>query len=419
MEHVAPSSRTAILTSSSSVSDGARYLQTSSLHGTIQRPVTDALRAHVGAGNDSVARFFDRVRVGMSGPRARIVMVGHAIGSLPPYLSALRKSLDVLGVLAKPKSAQADILRRVSRHYRTEMLSRTICDSPLLMSDLLDRMTEGKDTILVDIGGYFSNVPLWRAQGYFQNIKGIVEDTENGHQRYERADLADMPVISVARSQTKRLEDWWVGRAIVFSAERLLRQIGDTFHSKRITVLGFGKIGFSIADTLSRHGYDVSVFDIDPCRRVLAKCLNYRIPDWKTAISRADIIFSATGRKALSVADLQDQKHPTFIFSATSGDDEFDIDLNILSRSYGEFWELPKLKDQSGTVFFASRGNAVNFVDGGEIGKYAHMVQSAILHGIDAVQCGEFKSGEISELTQARENLISRAFIDEFKAADE
>ncbi|MGL4236766.1 NAD(P)-binding domain-containing protein [Tabrizicola sp.] len=355
----------------------------------------------------------------MSGPRSRIVMVGHAIGSLPAYLAALRKSTDVLGILVKPKSAQPDILRRIARHHRTEILSRAICDSPLAMSDLLDRMTEAQDTILVDIGGYFSNVPKWRAQGYFPNIKGIVEDTENGHQRYERADLADMPVISIARSQTKRLEDWWVGRAIVFSAERQLRQIGDTFHSKRITVLGFGKIGFSIADTLTRQGYDVSVFDTDPCRRVLAKCLNYRIPDREDAIRKADIIFSATGNKALSATDLQQQRRPTFVFSATSGDDEFHIDFKATVRSYGDFWELPMHDAHAMPVFFANLGNAVNFMDGGEIGRYAHMVQSAILHGVDAIQCEEFAPGQISELSEARERLISSAYIDEFQVSDE
>ncbi|WP_342361190.1 hypothetical protein [Terrarubrum flagellatum] len=362
----------------------------------------------------NVRHFFDRIRAGTSGARSNVVLVCHAIGSLPPFLEAMREISDISGILVKPKSAQPDILRRVSRFHHTEILSREICDSPHKTKVLLDGMTAGKETILVDIGGYFSHVPEWKRQGLLGNIRGIVEDTENGHQRYLKADIGDMPVVSVARSQTKRLEDWWVGRAIVFSAERQLRHIGETFHAKRITVLGFGKIGFSIADTLKRHGYDVSIYDIDSCKRVLAKCLNYAIPDRTRAVAGADIIFSATGNRALSLQDLRAKRKTTFVFSATSADDEFDIDFGDAHKSFGEFWKFPNLGAEK-TTFFANKGNAINFVDGGEIGRYAHMVQSAIIHGIDVILCGETTPGAISELTDAREQLISSAYLDEFE----
>ncbi|RXT25174.1 hypothetical protein B5P46_13805 [Rhizobium leguminosarum] len=361
-----------------------------------------------------VQGFFNQVCASLSTRRANLVMVCHAIGSLPPFLQALEQVADISGILVKPKSAQTDILRRISRYHRTEILSREICESPFKTQELLDGMTGGRETILVDIGGYFCKVPAWKQQGFLQNIVGIVEDTENGHQRYQKSDLAGMPVVSVARSATKQLEDWWVGRAIVFSAERQLRHIGETFHAKKITVLGFGKIGFSIADTLLRHGYDVSIFDTDPCKRVLAKCLNYAIPERDRAISGADVIFSATGNRALSLADLNRKSRPTFVFSATSADDEFDIDFSTATKTYGEFWQFPRRDDRM-TDFFANRGNAINFIDGGEIGRYAHMVQSAIAHGIDAILCGEYALGAISELSQTRERLISSAYISEFE----
>jgi adenosylhomocysteinase len=364
-----------------------------------------------------VQGFFRRICASTSsGRKPNLVMVCHAIGSLPPFLEALRQIADVSGILVKPKSAQTDILRRVSRFYHTEILSREICESAIKTEELLDGLTDGRDTILVDIGGYFCNVPRWKEEGHLQNIVGIVEDTENGHQRYAKSYLGDMPVMSVARSLTKQLEDWWVGRAIVFSAERQLRYIGETFHAKKITVLGFGKIGFSIADTLLRHGYDVSVYDIDPCKRVLAKCLNYAIPDREQAISSADVIFSATGNRALSLDDLDKKKRRTFVFSATSADDEFDIDFSRAIKTYGEFWQFPQ-PGGSKVDFFANRGNAINFIDGGEIGRYAHMVQSAIVHGVDAILCGEYTPGAISELSSERERLISSAYIDEFEGA--
>lgn len=366
--------------------------------------------------SSGVKNFFNRVIDSTKGGRPNLVLVCHAIGSLPPFLEALARYANISGLLVKPKSVQNDILRRISRFHRTEILSRETCASPLRLHSLLDSITQRREAVLSDIGGYFSNVPLWRGQGYFRNIVGIVEDTENGHQRYERVELADMPVVSIARSETKRLEDWWVGRAIVFSAERQLRSIGETFNGKRISVFGFGKIGFSIADTLMRHGYNVAIYDIDPCKRVQAKSLNYPIPSRERAISDADVIFSATGNQALSLNDFKTKRRPAFIFSATSADDEFAIDFSKAIKTYGEFWQFPGTYGRRPDLF-ANRGNAVNFLDGGEIGHYAHMVQSAILHGIDAIMCGEYRIGEISSLSAERERLISSAYITEFEEA--
>lgn len=358
--------------------------------------------------------FFKRVIQTTKARRPNILLVCHAIGSLPPFLDALSTYGNIDGLLVKPKSAQDDVLRRISRFYQIEILSRTVFASPYKTQALVDRMTGGQETVVSDIGGYFCNVPTWRRKGYLQNIAGIVEDTENGHQRYERADLTDLPIVSVARSETKRLEDWWVGRAIVFSAERQLRGIRETFNAKKITVLGFGKIGSSIADTLARHGYNVSVYDIDPCRRVQAKSMNYSIPNRAQAIGDADIIFSATGNHALSLDDLRTKWRPARIFSTTSADDEFAIDFSKAIKAYSEFWHFP-CTDRRGLHLFANRGNAVNFLDGGEIGHYAHMVQSAIMHGIDAIMCGEFIPGRIADLSAERERLIASAYIREFE----
>ena len=72
---------------------------------------------------------------------------------------------------------------------------------------------------------------------------GVVEDTENGHKRYEQIAFPPCPVLSVARSPLKEPEDFLVGHAIVFSAEALIRQSGVVMVNKRALVIGYGKIG--------------------------------------------------------------------------------------------------------------------------------------------------------------------------------
>lgn len=67
-------------------------------------------------------------------------------------------------------------------------------------------------TILLDIGGYFASI----AQIPNLPIECIIEDTENGIQKYENViDQIEYPLFSVARNPLKKNEDYLVG-AVLF-----------------------------------------------------------------------------------------------------------------------------------------------------------------------------------------------------------
>lgn len=61
-------------------------------------------------------------------------------------------------------------------------------------------------------------------------------------------------------------EDFLVGQSVVFSTEALMRGRGDILHGRTALVIGFGKLGSSIARLLHAKGVQVTVFDIDPVR---------------------------------------------------------------------------------------------------------------------------------------------------------
>jgi len=71
----------------------------------------------------------------------------------------------------------------------------------------------------------------------------------------------------VARSPLKDPEDFLVGQSVVFSTEALMRGRGDILHGRPALVIGFGKLGSSIARLLHAKGVQVTVYDIDPIRR--------------------------------------------------------------------------------------------------------------------------------------------------------
>jgi adenosylhomocysteinase len=71
-------------------------------------------------------------------------------------------------------------------------------------------------------------------------------------------------VFSVARSPLKDPEDYLVGQSITFSAEALIRSRGDILHGRRAAVIGYGKLGRSIAAMLHAKHVGVTVYDSDP-----------------------------------------------------------------------------------------------------------------------------------------------------------
>ncbi|CAF4425552.1 unnamed protein product [Rotaria socialis] len=91
----------------------------------------------------------------------------------------------------------------------------------------------------MDIGGYFppclQDLAHHHIYGNTWKLLGIVEDTGNGHQKYNRAfqyfpvrqDLKKPCIYSVARSQLKMTEDYNVGKSLVRAADTILRQSLD------------------------------------------------------------------------------------------------------------------------------------------------------------------------------------------------
>lgn len=113
----------------------------------------------------------------------------------------------------------------------------------------------------------------------------MVEDTENGHRRYAELDKLPCPVISVSRSPLKEPEDFLVGQSVAFSTEALMRSRGDILHGRTALVIGFGKLGSSIARLLHVKGVQVTVYDIDPVRRTQALCMHETGPTDRAAIA--------------------------------------------------------------------------------------------------------------------------------------
>jgi len=320
--------------------------------------------------------------------RGRSLVVTHLLGDRPYFLEALDRVAPIARVLAKPKSIDAAAYRRAVDRFQIAVADRKKLATKSGIDDLLSTAAlDDGPTLAVDIGGYFAPGLRHLAEG--SSLCGVVEDTENGQQKYE----AEMdsgfpcPILSVARSPLKNAEDYLVGHSVVFSTEALMRSRGDVLQGRSACVIGYGKIGRSIAQLLRSHGVQIAVYDIDPVPLTEAHAHGFAVHgDLTAALSGAGIIVCATGNLALRQESFREVEPGAYVVSVTSSDDE--LDLAPLKKSYERnrigtdivrYRRLDERRSKAHFFFVLNNGEAVNFLHGAVVGPAIQLVQAEIV----------------------------------------
>ncbi|CAF1214007.1 unnamed protein product [Adineta ricciae] len=280
--------------------------------------------------------------------------------------------------------------------------------------------------------------------GHKWKLLGIVEDTENGHQKYHRelelflkpqnSHLTQPNIYSVARSEMKKAEDYNVGKSIVRAADNILRQSLDLRledHSV-IGVIGFGKIGTSIAMHLrQQHIGKVMIYDVNPTIMIRALAHDFVICTKEQMLQQASFIFCATGNKSLTYNDLltvgTDIKS-VIIASCTSADDELDLHEGLKqhkndSPDPGSFsrYTLPRLNREPIQIILLCDGNATNFFHRAVLGESIRSVQAAMVVcalNLQRLAVKKERKQGIMTLTNEEEMTIARLWLQYFPELD-
>jgi S-adenosylhomocysteine hydrolase/8-oxo-dGTP pyrophosphatase MutT (NUDIX family) len=358
-------------------------------------------------------RFYDNVVNALSSAeRAEAIVVSHILPDVLEYLSAVQNVANVGCVIAKPKSIVPALLEKVKTKFRVLDITREhLAEVDKALSVMGN--SDGK-FVIFDIGGWFAPVINVLAEKLPGRILGVIEDTENGHQKYEREQPLKVPVISVARSPLKDNEDFLVGQSVLFSADAILRDCGRLVQYLKCSVLGYGKIGRSIAHHLLLRGVKPSVFDTDPVRRIAACNHLCDIPSRDDIMSSSDVIFSATGGQSINIHDFRCLKNGCFIFSVTSSDDEFDF--SYLEEEY-ERQNIALYVDRyfsfCNHFYIVNSGNAVNFIHKAVLGDFIHLVRAEMLVAYDMLVRKQFDPG-LHSLDKARRDLVASKWLSVF-----
>lgn len=326
--------------------------------------------------------------------KAATFVTTHILPDRPYFLHALSTISNVISVTPKPKSIHRNTLSWLSHKYNIDIRNRAAAgDVPDFANFIVERAA-GNKVIFVDVGGYYANVINPLNKIFPDQILGVVEDTENGHKRYSGL-KSEVPVISVARSPLKNPEDFLVGQSIVFSAEALLRQNGDILQGRRAAVLGYGKLGRSIAGTLRERHVETVVVDTDGARLVEAHSHGFPVTtSLEKALADVGFVFSATGNEALSIQVFQSLPSGCYVATATSSDDEIDtraLKDHFRRRRISDFISKyePRLHSVGSSklsrprhFYLLNHGQAVNFLHGAVVGPFIYLIQAEIVAAV-------------------------------------
>jgi adenosylhomocysteinase len=362
-----------------------------------------------------IARFFTDISTSfpVHGDIATF-LITHLRQDGPTFANAIAKQTSLRMVLPKPKSIDTTVFGHMVTKYNLDDLDRKKFSDPDDSLSYLENHAAGKDIILLDVGGYFASVLVHLCEHFSGHIVGVVEDTENGHQRYEQLSKLHCPVYSVARSPLKNSEDYLVGQSIVFGAESLVRSCGDILAGREALVMGFGKVGAAAAQALRAKSARVTVYDINAERLTYAMAQGYHVANRREqALHHADLIVCATGNQSLAGEDYLNLKNGVYVASATSSEDE--LDLTTVRELYTKSPVAEKVARYSTTghyFYLLNEGNAPNFLHIGGIGSYIHLVQAEILAALS--EMSYLEEPGMREVSAIHRQLIAGTWLQYF-----
>jgi adenosylhomocysteinase len=329
-----------------------------------------------------------------AGPRPTLVLLTHILPTAVAYVEQLARVFDT-SVVGIPYSANRLAVRRLRSRGCQVSVPAALADIPaLVLAEASQAASRGRPVVLQEIGGYLAGHAGELAA--VPHFRGVVEDTSNGHWRYEdQADTLTFPVLSIARSPIKALEDSQIGSAVAFSVERILRhRLYRVLRDSRVVIIGYGSIGTSCSAAFRQRGAHTAVCDIDPLRVMRASVEGFPVGSAPDLVQDAEIVVGATGHCSIDAAVVTRLRPGTVLASASSR--QVEIDMPALYRQYRNVRIAPELEQftgESGHFFVLNDGFPVNFRDNSVVGRYLDAVYAELFVCIREVAEGRARPG--------------------------
>lgn len=309
--------------------------------------------------------------------KPRSVLITHVLDTAVSYVETVNSVFPVARVIAIPYSASQTAVETLRMKGFTVIVPKSIPDTFVESeTQVTEALLESDHPLLVqEVGGYLAKASARLAT--FKHFLGIVEDTNNGHWLYERTGPHPIPVLSMAQSPLKAVEDSIIGDAVLFSIERILREeFAAICQGLRSAVIGFGKIGRSSAVALKGREAVVSIYDINPAKDMSAKVEGFFPMPLHELLPESDLVLGCTGQTSIRLVDMPFLKDGAILASASSKDVEFALDDFKRECVVEQFSDLVwRFTQPNGKKFYVLlNGTPINFRDGSILGTILDMI---------------------------------------------
>jgi len=304
------------------------------------------------------------------------IILQHILPTTVEYIELVNSVYPVDLVIAIPYSAESRTVELLKSKGYTVYVPRDVPDMLAnVWKQVAQRLEKVKYPLIAqEVGGYFAD---WTEElGRFANFKGCVEDTANGLWRYQAAAAKKplgVPVISMADTPLKHVEDALIGDASVYSLEKVMRsQMASILQGLRCGVIGWGHIGKSAAAAFAGRHAIVSIYDINPVVTMLAYAQGWFPMPLGELLREVDIVMGCSGRRSIRVADLDDLKDGIILCSSASKNIEFDLegfakhcDITVIAAEGGGKCAIEKytVKKTGRSFYILDHGTPIDFLD--------------------------------------------------------
>lgn len=313
--------------------------------------------------------------------QASSILILHVLPTAESFIELVHSIFPVVLIIAIPYSADIPTIHRLREKGINVFLPSSVTEAFLLAGPKVEEILKKRSTPIViqEVGGYLAGYTNRLAK--YSHLIGIVEDTNNGHWRYQHAGHHQIPILSMALSPIKDIEDTVIGDSAVYSTERIFR---EEFHAilqgLKTGVIGYGKIGMATAISLRGRETTVSVYDIDPAKCIKARFEGYRIAPLAKILGDCDLVIGCTGKTSVSEEEIVHIRDHAILVSASAKNEEFDLvafEKHCICEQISPLvW---RYKQKDGRCFYLLHGGTpINFRDNSILGNILDMVYSEL-----------------------------------------
>lgn len=251
--------------------------------------------------------------------KSELILIHHLHEVALPFIKSLAESYRIRKIIGIPYSSVDFVVEELKESFDV-VVPKKLSEISYIVKQLVSLTSS--NIIIEEIGGYTTDIADFLDES--KHVLGIVEDTHHGHWLWQNTKLNRLPVLSVAYSSIKRVEDAYVAKSIIDGLARYLHDNGfKSIKEQRILVIGFGNIGEQLCKYLNLRCQNLLVYDADPIR-LLKASIDYNV---SRDFSNADIVIGVTGKQSITADDAKKLNPNTLLISGSSKRIEFDQSL--------------------------------------------------------------------------------------------